>query len=186
MTPRPVRAQITDRNTDAGDDTPIMTRGQAEAIGRLKYWTGRPCRRGHWSFRYVSTGMCMRCNREHAREHRVARNQARAARADGLTETRTTRLRVDECAAFDAFVLALDLSRPDPAPFVVPSHIARLPPGAISGAPDPVVLTGDLSAQVAATIAQLTGGHEPPPAPPCDDATPYDLPEGVLLPIRRP
>jgi hypothetical protein len=166
-------------------DTPIFTRAEALARGLLKYWNGKPCKHGHHAMRYSTNAMCEQCLRGHARASVIRRNQGRAGHTQGHSETRTVTLRPEECATFDAFMLALELSRPDPAPFVMPAHIARLPPGAISGASEPVILTGDLAAQVAATLTQLTGGREPPPTPPYDDATPYDLPVGVLLPIPR-
>jgi len=39
-----------------------MTRREAAEKGLKKYDTGRPCKHGHDSPRYVSTGICCRCN----------------------------------------------------------------------------------------------------------------------------
>lgn len=39
----------------------IMTRTQAAAAGHKKYWTGRPCSKGHVSQRYVTSGVCCSC-----------------------------------------------------------------------------------------------------------------------------
>ena len=41
----------------------IISRADAEAHGLKVYRTGRPCRRGHTGFRYVSTGNCIPCLR---------------------------------------------------------------------------------------------------------------------------
>lgn len=35
----------------------------ARALGLKKYFTGKPCRRGHLEDRYVSSGGCMACDR---------------------------------------------------------------------------------------------------------------------------
>lgn len=42
---------------------PLLHRETAKALGFTHYSTGKPCRRGHTSPRYVSTGNCMDCLR---------------------------------------------------------------------------------------------------------------------------
>jgi hypothetical protein len=39
----------------------IISREDARALGRVWYYTGRPCRRDHLAMRYVSTGHCASC-----------------------------------------------------------------------------------------------------------------------------
>jgi len=41
----------------------VIGRADARAAGFTVYRTGRPCRRGHTGFRYVSTGNCIQCLR---------------------------------------------------------------------------------------------------------------------------
>jgi 5-methylcytosine-specific restriction endonuclease McrA len=40
---------------------PVIDRRDAKHLGRTKYFTGRPCRAGHSSERYVSNGICCEC-----------------------------------------------------------------------------------------------------------------------------
>jgi 5-methylcytosine-specific restriction endonuclease McrA len=42
---------------------PIITRSQARALGLKRYFTGRPCKRGHLVERLVSTSHCDDCMR---------------------------------------------------------------------------------------------------------------------------
>ena len=39
----------------------IITRDAAQALNLKRYFTGRPCRRGHICERYVSVGTCVMC-----------------------------------------------------------------------------------------------------------------------------
>lgn len=39
----------------------IITRGEARIRYKRRYFTGKPCSRGHLSSRYVATGACVRC-----------------------------------------------------------------------------------------------------------------------------
>lgn len=54
----------TDRGGDVVAPAPIG-RAEAHAAGKTHYFTGRPCRAGHVSVRYVSTGTCKACLRAH-------------------------------------------------------------------------------------------------------------------------
>src|SRR5262245_39952947 len=61
----------------------VISRGAAKAAGRVRYFTGRPCKWGHIAERIVSSGRCVECNREFQRERRaqnpeLARAQWRA------------------------------------------------------------------------------------------------------------
>jgi hypothetical protein len=40
----------------------IVTYGQARREGRLRYFTGKPCLRGHVAERYAGTGTCVECH----------------------------------------------------------------------------------------------------------------------------
>jgi len=42
----------------------IMTRIQAAERGLLRFYTGKPCKRGHDSERYTRTNACIECQRE--------------------------------------------------------------------------------------------------------------------------
>jgi hypothetical protein len=39
----------------------IFTREAAHLAGKQRYYTGVPCRKGHLTERYVSTGACLTC-----------------------------------------------------------------------------------------------------------------------------
>ena len=47
----------------------IETRNSAIINHRTKYWTGRKCARGHESRRYVSSGICCKCNYENSQAY---------------------------------------------------------------------------------------------------------------------
>jgi len=42
----------------------IISRKEARVRGLDRYYTGKPCKYGHVSERYLSTGICVECNRE--------------------------------------------------------------------------------------------------------------------------
>ena len=50
----------------------IISRDAAHAAGLSKYFTGRPCRRGHVAERYVSMGGCLDCLRRKATKTAVS------------------------------------------------------------------------------------------------------------------
>ncbi len=45
----------------------IISRKEAQALGLKRYFTGKPCKRGHVAPRFVSTSMCVECGRQHSR-----------------------------------------------------------------------------------------------------------------------
>lgn len=47
---------------------PIVNRAEAKTNGDKKYFTGKPCKRGHVSQRWVSTCMCCECLKVDARD----------------------------------------------------------------------------------------------------------------------
>lgn len=48
----------------------IITRDEAISRGYKKYFTGKPCKNGHVSQRYVSTRGCKECGKDHARKNK--------------------------------------------------------------------------------------------------------------------
>lgn len=43
----------------------LMSRQDAAALGKTRYYTGVPCTRGHYSIRITSTGACVECGKEY-------------------------------------------------------------------------------------------------------------------------
>lgn len=85
-----------------------MERKEAKSKGLGTYFTGRPCRRGHVSARYVSGGQCLEC--VSAPERTVVLLFPDAGQADGFWEDlvqawRAARVppgrRVYECRALE-------------------------------------------------------------------------------------
>jgi len=50
----------------------IISRSAAKALGQKRYFTGRPCIRGHTDERYVSTGSCRTCSAEAVQAHTIS------------------------------------------------------------------------------------------------------------------
>lgn len=53
----------------------LVTRKEAIAVGMTKYFTGKPCSRGHIKHRYTLTAACVDCIRGYKR---VSKNQLNA------------------------------------------------------------------------------------------------------------
>jgi hypothetical protein len=53
-----------------------MKRREAKAQGLDKYNTGKPCRNGHLSDRYTSSGACLECQKESSIRNIESINQA--------------------------------------------------------------------------------------------------------------
>lgn len=53
------------------------TRKEARAVGALKYFTGKPCKRGHVATRLSSCGVCEICGREAAKEYSTRNREKR-------------------------------------------------------------------------------------------------------------
>ena len=51
---------------------PIVTRAEAKAIGAKRYFTGKPCKRGHVSEYYTSIAQCVACSRAQTYEWMAA------------------------------------------------------------------------------------------------------------------
>lgn len=58
-----------------------ITRERAKELGMIRYFTGEPCLRGHYAYRYVRGSKCETCSWEDARVRRekekAERDQAR-------------------------------------------------------------------------------------------------------------
>lgn len=58
------RGRNQNRNPSTGQEAiieKIITRSEAQRIASKTYFTGEPCRRGHVSFRFTSSGSCGLC-----------------------------------------------------------------------------------------------------------------------------
>ena len=55
--------------------SPARTKAEARAMGLKKYFTGRPCKRGHLAERYVSDPNCIECLRLHDQNTREQRRE---------------------------------------------------------------------------------------------------------------
>ena len=54
----------------------IQTRMEALRLGQNKYYTGKPCNKGHVTLRYCNTGACIDCIAIYGRKFREARPTA--------------------------------------------------------------------------------------------------------------
>ncbi len=84
----------------------MISRKEAQAKLLRKYNTGKPCRNGHLSDRYTSTGMCCECNKMH-----VAASNAKYKFNKNM-QTRTVvynDVPIDVINELDAFLAALKL-----------------------------------------------------------------------------
>lgn len=113
----------------------MITRKAALEQGRVRFYTGRPCSKGHDAQRFVTTGGCVECNRQRSREFSKVVKATQSARTRGLF---TYPLRPEDYAAALAYCQALDMNAglmphipdakkpPDAAlPFALPDDIAR-------------------------------------------------------------
>lgn len=87
-------------------DQPAQTRRAAADAGMVRYWTGKPCRRGHRAWRYVTTGSCIACTRM----VQDAYSSRQAVRAAGM-ETLTVVVHPNDAATVVALVDALGEAR---------------------------------------------------------------------------
>lgn len=121
----------------------LTNRKDAREAGHRFYLADRPCRNGHSSPRYVSTGHCSACLAAARGADQQAHAQAMAARFAGVRQF-SYPLHPDDHAAALAFCQGLDLQRgrtpqvgqpvvatPAPAPAVIaaPDWLARVRAG---------------------------------------------------------
>ena len=50
----------------------FCSRIEAKNAGHTKYFTGKPCHKGHTTYRYVASGMCAACTSENAKKEWAA------------------------------------------------------------------------------------------------------------------
>src|SRR6478736_6623936 len=60
---------------------PIVTRADATDAGLKRYFTGKPCPKGHIAERYLSKGNCVACLRLQIRDREQAKAYSRAYHA---------------------------------------------------------------------------------------------------------
>lgn len=94
----------------------ISTRRQAADAGQKRYYTGRPCSKGHDAQRFVSTGVCVKCAADYVKSYNSKIRKTANAAAAGLF---SYPLHPDDVAAALAYCQALDLQR-SRAPHVPP------------------------------------------------------------------
>jgi hypothetical protein len=87
--------------------TEIMTRKQAADQGLMKYFTGKPCPRGHLSIRNTLTAACCKCLKENNRNAKVRLNTIKAL------SLRTCEIKICDCdrALVNDFVKLINDSR---------------------------------------------------------------------------
>lgn len=56
-----------------------ISRSEAKALGRKRYFTGKPCKRGHVAERLVPNGNCRECERARDRLYDAANREKRLA-----------------------------------------------------------------------------------------------------------
>lgn len=66
----------------------IISRKDAKAAGLLRYFTGKPCSRGHLAERYVSSFCCVECNFAKSKEYRPETAVATERRRRWVNENR--------------------------------------------------------------------------------------------------
>lgn len=94
------------------EQTPLPTsRKDALAVGSVRFNTGRPCRSGHMSDRYTSTGGCIACLDQQRAQFAAVVREARRPVADKTSRLFAYRLHPDDHAAALAYCQALDLQR---------------------------------------------------------------------------
>lgn len=62
---------------------PIISRGDAKRAGLNKYFTGKPCRRGHVAERYAAGGHCETCHADDGRASEARRKPGKSQRRPG-------------------------------------------------------------------------------------------------------
>ena len=112
----------------------VMKRREAAERGLKRYYTGRPCSKGHDSQRFTATGVCIMCAAGYTKEYQSRmRKTVNSARAGIFTYP----LHPEDHAVALAYCQALDLQRgrvpqvpgessvAPVGPMVLPEHIAR-------------------------------------------------------------
>jgi len=98
----------------------LLTRRQAAESGQKRYYTGRPCNKGHDCQRFTSTGVCVLCASGYVKSYNSRLTKQRAAHAAGVF---TYSLHPDDHATALAICQALDMQRGR-----VPATVEAAPP----------------------------------------------------------
>lgn len=80
-------------------------RKEAVTLGLSKYWTGKPCKKGHMSPRYTASGACIACIEGYRNKYK------RPVSMTGDGVDLTVRVHRDDAPALGAFVEALNTAR---------------------------------------------------------------------------
>jgi hypothetical protein len=92
---------------------PITTLQEAISRGLTRYFTGRPCKRGHISQRNTITSACLACLAYYQRAHRQKLQQNRLMDSMGFVEV-TARIRPEDRELHAQFVHLLNKWHLDP------------------------------------------------------------------------
>lgn len=87
---------------------PVMTRRAAVEAGLKRYYTGKPCSKGHDAQRFTSTGACIKCAAGYSKDYVGRLRKESNARLAGLF---VYQAHPDDHAALLALAQALDLQR---------------------------------------------------------------------------
>lgn len=87
---------------------PIQTRRQAAEAGQKRYYTGKPCSKGHDAQRFTSTGVCVKCASFYVKEYNGRLRKEANASLRGFF---TYPAHPDDMAELLAFAQLLDLRR---------------------------------------------------------------------------
>lgn len=129
----------------------IKTRRQAAESGESKYYTGRPCSKGHDGPRYVASGICCKCNSEGVKRYN---SKVALLKNNKLAGAFVYDLHLDDHAALLAYAQALDLQR---------GRTPRVPAKAkhAAGAGASLEDVARFRAQALGEIDKLTPDHRP-------------------------
>jgi len=86
----------------------VKTRREAAEAGERRYYTGRPCSKGHDAQRFVSTGVCVKCAAGYVKEYNKRLVKTTNAKLQGFF---AYSLHPDDHAAALAYCQALDMAR---------------------------------------------------------------------------
>ena len=87
-----------------------MKRANAAEAGMFKYFTGRPCTRGHLTLRYTKTGGCIACNNIAHQERSKKLREVVSVKQQGLTKV-TLHVHPNDVKALTDYCEALATAR---------------------------------------------------------------------------
>lgn len=131
----------------------VLTRRKAAEAGLKRYYTGKPCSKGHDSPRFTSTGACIKCAAGYAKSYADRLKKETNARIAGFFSYPLHPLDV---AAALAYCQALDLQR-GRQPYA-PAPVEAAPPS-------PFLTVDDLPAHIARHREKIKADHAAPSLP---------------------